>query len=233
MKPIVIIMAMQEEAKHFIQQFNFVPVPEADSSLNFPLHVYQAQFKQHELILILPPQHPVHQVDSIGTQMAAIATWEAIRRFDPQLIINTGSAGGFAAQGAQVGDIYLIQEHPIYYHDRHIPVGNFAAYGRGGYRPHSIKVVEGNISFKNGVLSSGNSFVTTENPILKEFQVSLVDMEAAAVAEVAERLHVPFLVVKVISDLVDKSATSEEFEHNIQHVCEELPAAIMEILESL
>ena len=44
-------------------------------------------------------------VDAIGTQPAALTTWVAATRSQPRLIINAGTAGGFAQHGAAIGDI--------------------------------------------------------------------------------------------------------------------------------
>ena len=48
-----------------------------------------------------------HGVPAVGTVPAALTTYAAIAELSPDLIINAGTAGGFAARGAKVGDIYL------------------------------------------------------------------------------------------------------------------------------
>lgn len=233
MQPIVIIMAMQDEAQSLMQRFNFKLIDAMSENSGFPMQVYTTSVNEQELILVLPELHPIHNVDCIGTQMATVITWEAIRRFSPQLIINIGTAGGFRARGVTVGDVYLIQDHPIYYHDRNIPLPNFFTYGRGGYRTYPMQIQNPKLAYKDGVLCTGSSFVTLDNPILKEFQVSLVDMEAAAIAEIAERLQIPVVVVKVISDLADCPHSAAEFAQNLLQVCKKIPLAIEEILQNL
>lgn len=41
---------------------------------------------------------PHHGVDNVGTVPAAIATYLAAQAFTPDLILSTGTAGGFKAQ---------------------------------------------------------------------------------------------------------------------------------------
>lgn len=67
--------------------------------------------------------------------------------------------------------------------------------------------------FHRGVILSGNEFVGT---VARKREIAalhpealLVDMEAAGVAHVAERLGIPFLVVKTVSDRLSPDGTIE------------------------
>lgn len=66
----------------------------------------------------------LHSVDNVGTVPAAVAAYLATQIFAPDLIINAGTAGGFKARGAAIGDIYVGTQ--TVNHDRRIPlsVGN-------------------------------------------------------------------------------------------------------------
>lgn len=63
----------------------------------------------------------VHGVDNVGTVPAALTAYLAVQAFDPDLVISTGTAGGFRAQGAAIGDVFL--STAMLNHDRRIPIG--------------------------------------------------------------------------------------------------------------
>lgn len=59
-------------------------------------------------------------MDNVGTLPAALCTYLACQRHKPDLIISTGTAGGFRAQGAQIGDVFV--GTATVNHDRRIPI---------------------------------------------------------------------------------------------------------------
>ena len=61
-----------------------------------------------------------HGVDNVGTVPAALSTYLACQRHKPDLIISVGTAGGFRAQGAQIGDVFA--GTGTVNHDRRIPI---------------------------------------------------------------------------------------------------------------
>ncbi len=61
-----------------------------------------------------------HSVDNVGTVPAALSTYLACQRFQPDLIISVGTAGGFQSQGAAIGDVFLGTS--TVNHDRRIPI---------------------------------------------------------------------------------------------------------------
>lgn len=61
-----------------------------------------------------------HSVDNVGTVPAALSTFLACQRFQPDLIISVGTAGGFKAQGAAIGDVFV--GTTTVNHDRRIPI---------------------------------------------------------------------------------------------------------------
>jgi 5'-methylthioadenosine nucleosidase len=72
------------------------------------------------LNLIWPGKDPSFGVDSVGTISSALVTYAAIQSLKPDLIINAGTAGGFKARGATVGDIFIASHSA--FHDRRIPI---------------------------------------------------------------------------------------------------------------
>ncbi len=59
-------------------------------------------------------------MDNVGTVPAALTAYLALQAFDPDLVISTGTAGGFGAQGAAIGDVFL--STATVNHDRRIPI---------------------------------------------------------------------------------------------------------------
>lgn len=62
----------------------------------------------------------IHGVDNVGTVPAALTAYLAIQEFKPDIVISLGTAGGFKAKGAQIGDVYVSSGFAN--HDRHIPI---------------------------------------------------------------------------------------------------------------
>ena len=61
-----------------------------------------------------------HGVDNVGTVPAALSVYLACQQFKPDLIISVGTAGGFRAQGAAIGDVFV--GTTTVNHDRRIPI---------------------------------------------------------------------------------------------------------------
>ena len=70
-------------------------------------------------------------MDNVGTVPGALTAYLAIQAFHPDLVISMGTAGGFAAKGAAIGDVFVGTAHA--HHDRRIPIPGFDAYGIGRY----------------------------------------------------------------------------------------------------
>lgn len=70
----------------------------------------------------------------IGNAWLGIAL---LQRLHPDLVINAGTAGGFAAKGAGIGDVFV--SSVIRNHDRRIPLPGYDQYGVGEY--HSVPTV--------------------------------------------------------------------------------------------
>lgn len=56
----------------------------------------------------------------MGTVPAAVTAYLAVHEFKPDLVISVGTAGGFKARGAVIGDVFLATAFAN--HDRRIPI---------------------------------------------------------------------------------------------------------------
>ncbi|WP_439235960.1 5'-methylthioadenosine/adenosylhomocysteine nucleosidase [Lonepinella koalarum] len=161
----------------------------------------------------------------IGKVAAAIATTALLQLAKPDVVINTGSAGG-VAQGLKVGDIVISTETA--YHDVDVTVFGYAK----GQLPacpavflsdQKLTALAGKIAqqqgyrVKQGLICSGDSFIAGGESLQRikaDFpQVTAVEMEATAIAQVCRSFAVPFVVVRAISDAGDGQANMsfEEF----------------------
>jgi 5'-methylthioadenosine nucleosidase len=148
------------------------------------------------------------------------------------MCIIVGTAGGFQAKGGTVGDVYLCSH--ACNHDRRIAIPGFTEYGVGKYDGLSVQHVADALHYKTGVVSTSNSLDHTEmdDKMMLENDASVKDMEAAAIAWVAEQYHVPFFCLKVVTDIVDGGRhTHEEFLENLHTASVALQAAMPKIIE--
>lgn len=137
---------------------------------------------------------------------AAIGTVAMIDNYRPNLIINSGVAGG-ADKSVSVMDIVVGTR--VAYHDVYCGPETMrgAVQGLPLYFQGAKKVIEQipeRDDIKMGLICTGDQFVDTIeqiNVIKRHFPDALaVDMESAAIAHVCELRHVPFLSLRVISD---------------------------------
>lgn len=82
--------------------------------------------------------------------------------------------------------------------------------------------------------------VTTEKPItnraekrklLQNSEADLVDMECAAIAEIAHRNKIPFSAIKIVSDSADERVVSQ-FKNNVLNASKRLARIALKLLEN-
>jgi len=162
----------------------------------------------------------------IGKVSVAVGTTILIDQFDPDLIINTGSAGGFDSS-LNLGDVVISTE--VRYHDADVTAfgyemgqmaGQPAAFVADEKLMETAEKALAKMKDKHavrGLICTGDTFVNSEQHnqfILKHFpSVIAVEMEAAAVGQTCHQFGKPFVVVRAISDVADKESpmTFDEF----------------------
>jgi nucleoside phosphorylase len=231
--PILIQVAMASEAQPIAAALALKPAGKLDPHL--PALLFEGAHGPTKLILVTHGHDARFNVDAIGTQPAAVTAFAACQRFSPRLILNAGTAGGFAKHGAEIGDIYL-SEGPIVYHHRRIPLGDFEPYGHGSYPSLNAAPIATKLNLKLGRLTTGDSLdlCDADAKCIDSSDASVKDMEAAAIASVAELFQIPFLGVKSITDLVDgEHPTADQFTQNLDHAVSRLASAIPKIIAEL
>ncbi|MGV3622893.1 MAG: hypothetical protein ACO1OB_18890 [Archangium sp.] len=201
--------AMAGEAAPFLARGEFKRV-ESDPIYGFEFH------QSGDVVVAVAGAHPRFKVDSIGTVPAVLVADRLITRFKLTRLINAGTAGGFQSRGGVIGDVYVGAE-AVVFHDRRVPLAGFEAMGRGHFPVECDVTLVNKLGLKTGIVSTGDSLDCTDEDArqLAGLGASVKEMEAAGIAWVCERHHVPLVLLKSITDLVDHHAsTASQFVEN-------------------
>ena len=210
MKTIGIIFAMQEE---LIELKKYLHIN--NEKKIYDLTFYEATLNNQNIILT---------ESGIGKTNAARTTQILIDYYKPEAIFNIGVAGGIA-KNLKVGDVIISTS--LVQHDFDITAFNHPK----GYIPNignnipidnkllnTTKTIldTNNISYKEGLIASGDIFCTKEcmaTKINTQFNALCVEMEGASIAQTAYLSKTPCLVIRSISDCPDNNnkVTYEEF----------------------
>ena len=145
----------------------------------------------------------------IGKVNAAVRTFELIDKFNPEIVINTGVAGGIDVE-TRVMDMVVGSQ--VVYHDVWCGEGN--EYGQVQGLPDRFagdatlveKVLKANEGERvyGGLICSGDKFITDRaelEAIKARFPEGMAcDMESGAIAQVCHICRVPFISMRIISD---------------------------------
>lgn len=222
MKTIAFITAMESEFKAIHSQYDF-----KDSETSSQATVYGKK-----IILIK---------SGIGKVNGALSADFAFRQ-GAELVVTTGLAGGIDASLTQ-GDIVLAQK--VCYHD--VWCGKPNAKGQVQDIPLYfetpqellLKIVNNAPEnyFHQGLTVTGDQFLTDKQRLLEikqDFPKALaVDMESAAVAQACYLNHVPFLSLRIISDVVGKEEQQSQYENFWQNVPHKASEMVDVVLKSL
>ena len=174
----------------------------------------------------------------IGKVNAAINTYKIISSFHPELIINTGVAGG-ASLTTEIGDI-LVADY-VAYHDVWCGPGTEPGVADGmdvffacdrNIIDLSYKYLDGE-RLQVGLICSGDQFITGEDEIraIQKLypQVLAVDMESAAIAQVCFMEKTNFNIIRVISDTPGSGKNIDQY----KNFWKEAPEKTFRLLESI
>lgn len=180
----------------------------------------------------------------IGKVNAAMATTILHERYQPSVVINTGSAGGFAAD-LDVGDIVIGRE--VVHHDVDVTAFGYA-YGQVPGLPETfkadsalIKQVESIIEqfnqakSKQGLIATGDAFMQDDERIdfvRRKFPTLIAaEMEAAAIAQVCYQYQTPFVIIRALSDIAGKES-SISFDAFLNKAAKHAAELIMEVVRN-
>ena len=232
MKRICYVVAMVAEAQPFIERYHIQEVKDFFAPL--PCLLYEGEVDGVTLNVVLNGQE--HGSDLVGCEAATVATLSAIQRLHPDIIINSGTCGGFRAKGAEIAKVYI--GNGVMFHDRRVPgddawatqsLGNYPVWG-GSER------LAKTLGYEMGKVTTGSSLdmQPCDFEIIQQHGGQLKDMEGAAVGFVCSLFQVPILYVKSVTDLCDSGAeTFEEFSRNLHQACEALKVANERVIDYL
>lgn len=156
----------------------------------------------------------------IGKVNAGLCTQILCDLFQVSHIINTGVAGSLKKE-IDIGDIVVSTD--ALHHDVDVrifgyPLGEVPQIGRLSFpaderlieiASSTCREVNPDIKVYEGRIVSGDQFISdkqVKDNIIKNFQGFCVEMESASVAHAAYLNHVPFVIIRAISDKADDSA---------------------------
>ncbi len=215
---VAVLYALAHEAEPLVERLMLAEQPAVDPALR-PRH-YSGTVGTLHVDVLVNGADPRCGSDRIGTDAATLAAYMTIRKLAPDLVVNAGTCGGFAARGASVGTIY-VSEGSLLYHDRRIPIEAFALQAVGRWPCTPAPRLAAAIGAHPGVVSTGNSLDATdgERAFFDRERVAAKDMEACAIAQVCAQCEVPFVAVKAVTDLVDHpEPVQEAFLRNLRTV---------------
>ncbi|MBU2897214.1 5'-methylthioadenosine/S-adenosylhomocysteine nucleosidase [Vibrio hepatarius] len=183
----------------------------------------------------------------IGKVAAAVGTTILLDEYQPDVVINTGSAGGFDST-LNLGDVVISTE--VRHHDADVTAFGYEI-GQMAGQPASfiadsklmntaekaLAQMEGKHAVR-GLICTGDAFVCSNERqafIRQHFpSVVAVEMEASAIAQVCHQFKVPFVVVRAISDVADKESpmSFEEFLPLAAQSSSEMVSNMVKLLKS-
>lgn len=156
----------------------------------------------------------------IGKVNAALGASAMLDTFHPALLINSGVAGGTGIGSPALKPLDVIMPHGVAYHDVWCGPGTVAGQASGFPTvfecplPDSIRT---RLDAKGGLLASGDVFVTGDEAIARVLETQpeavAVDMESAALAQTCHTRAVPFVCVRVISDVPGEGGNIAAYEN--------------------
>jgi len=209
---IAVIGAMEQEVEALR-----LAIEDAQTDIIAKSEYTVGKYAGHDVILLK---------SGIGKVNAAMSTSILLEKFNPDIVINTGSAGGFDAS-LEVGAIVISDE--VRHHDVDVTAFGYEM-GQVPDLPAAFKSDEklrklaeetvnelGEHQYATGLIATGDSFMSDSErvelvrgyfPLMKA-----AEMEAAAVAQVCYQFDVPFVIIRSLSDIAGKesSMSFEEF----------------------
>lgn len=230
MKRVGIIFAMEEE---LVELRKYLKI-EKEYKI-FELTFYEGIINNVECVLV---------ESGVGKVNAARTTQILIDNIKVDYIFNIGVAGGID-ENLNVGDIVLGEK--LVQHDFDITAFNHEK----GYIPKVGVYIEpdiylltladsvfkdlDNVTYKRGIIASGDIFCTElkmSQKINSKFKALCVEMEGASIAQVCYLSHIPFLIIRSISDVPnnDNVVIYEDF---LKSSCEVIALAMNKLLLKL
>jgi methylthioadenosine nucleosidase (EC 3.2.2.16) len=199
-----IIGAMEEEVKIIREEMEGKQTVEVAGC-----RFYRGKLRGEDAVLVL---------SGIGKVNAALASAIVMERFHPDALINIGSAGG-VDPSRNIGDLVIATR--VCHHDMDVTAFGYA-YGQVPKMPLFFPCDPGliesagkaaarlGLSTVPGLVASGDTFMNDPERVeflKRQFPGLLaVEMEGAAIAQVAHQYGTPFIIIRSLSDIAGKQS---------------------------
>ena len=208
---ISVICAMEEEIRTLLTKLEDVQQHTVAGNT-----FYKGQLYGHEVTLV---------ESGIGKVQAGMTTAILLAEEKPDVVINTGSAGGIG-EGLHIGDVVISSQ--VAYHDAEATAFGYLP-GQLPQQPqrfegdaNTVKQIEAaakavDLQPRVGLIVTGDQFIASQDKIkaIKEIYPEALscEMEGAAIGQVATQFGIPFVVIRAMSDVGDEDAgvTFDEF----------------------
>lgn len=181
-------------------------------------------------------------VMGIGKINAALCTAYMIRELSVNRIVNVGIAGAMA-EGLRVMDVVVSTE--VAFHDMDAALAEFVYPFRFNFKADdelmtmALEACEEILpdkghSFTSGLVATGDQFIASaaqRERIMALLSPKCVEMEGAAVGQVAAIHDVPFVVIRAMSDSADDDA-EDTYTNFKQQAADQSAAIVMRIAEA-
>lgn len=225
-----VICAMEEELRALLAKLtDRTDVQVADQ------HYYEGKIDGVAVILV---------ESGIGKVQAAMTTAILLAKFSPDVVINSGSAGGIGT-GLHVGDVVI--SSAVAYHDVDATAFDYLP-GQLPQQPQLFKADEATVAAISaaahqvdltthvGLIVSGDQFIASHTAIAKIKEIYpaalAAEMEGAAIGQVAHEFNTPFVVIRAMSDVGDESA-GQSFDDFIIDAGKRSAAMLLAYIQSL
>lgn len=205
MRKIAIIGAMAEEVERLASHLENRQTRQHAGSTFYSGHLHGVE------VVILQ--------SGIGKVNAAVGTTQLLETYQPDAVINTGSAGGFGAD-LEVGDVVISSE--VRHHDVDAVVFGYE-YGQVPQMPAAYvpdpRLVDvarecikglGELRIAEGLICTGDIFMADEAVVAQARErfpsMLAAEMEAAAIAQTCHLYECPFVVIRALSDIAGKES---------------------------
>lgn len=179
----------------------------------------------------------------IGKVNAALCVQILADLYNVTAVINTGVAGSLNAD-LDIGDILISRD--ALHHDMDVTIFGYqpGEVPQLGFREFiaderlvnlaqaTCEEVNPDITVRTGRVVSGDQFISdkaVKEHLIKDFAGDCAEMEGASIAHGAVLNHIPFVIIRAISDKADDSAEMDypTFEHAAAEHCARLVEALV------
>lgn len=215
-----IIAAMEPEIKHTISALE-----NKKEHLISNVIFYEGFINNHKVIV---------SQSGIGKVNSAINTTLLINNFNPDVIINSGIAGG----SKELATFDFVIADKLTYSDFDCQIFNYE-FGQVPQMPQyfysdeKLKtaletfLANKNISYKNTTVLTADSFRLSASEIKNNINSSFAtEMEGTSIAQTCYKLNTPFLSFRIISDILDSDNHIEEY-NAFEEKCAQLSSEVI------